>query len=353
MKHSVTIDDVARISKDCNYLIMNSARNCGKSYAVITFVIKQAYKEQKQFLLLRRLADETKDILTNRYLNHKTLPAFIKKLTQGEYDGIVCFRKEIYLTVNNKRQLKIGYVSSLQKQLNEKSTQTPDVFWAIFEEYCTDAYYLDDEGDKLANILSTYFRSNKCKLFLLGNKDTRFNFYNEYWGLNMSIQKNDTIDTYKRLNLDGKEITIKCWDIKKVEEASYVAFGRSSKNIDGNDYYIAEQPKLTINTKDIEPMYTIFVRVQKIVFRCLLISYNSYPIWYIIPHTADIKDTNARIISDEYSTNIMNTRGFIALSENEKVAFDLLLNKSKLFFCSDRCGTDFKQALSILNRLRV
>lgn len=350
MKHSVTIDDIERLSKECDNLILNSARNCGKSYAVLTFLIKEAYREKGHFLLIRRLKDEAKDIVTNKYLNHKTLPSFIKKITKNKYDSIQCFRKTIYLCVNNKRSLEIGYVTSLQHQVEDKGAQAPDCFWCLFEEYCTNRYYLDNEGDTLANLLSTYMRSRRGKTFLLGNKDTRFNYYNDYWGLNMSIQKNDTIDTYKKLNLDGKEIIIKCWDIKKVEEASFVAFGKSAKNIDGNDYYVAEQAKLNIDINSYDSIYSIFVSAQKIVFRCILIDYDGNIVWYVMPHTTDIKDKNARVISDEYSLNLMHSRGFIPFTIEEKLAFDLLLNKSKVFYCSDRCGTDFKQAVNLIKR---
>lgn len=349
-KHSIYADDIRKLSNECQYLILSSVRGTGKSFASKKFVLDNFIENNNEFIYLRRTKEEIKDIDVIDYFADMD----IHKLTDGQYDCIDVFRKRIYLCniVKDKvvRSKKIGYTIDLMHYQDKKSLQYPNVTCVIYEEYCTDKYYLDNEPSKLQDFLSTIFRDRKGFCILIGNKINRFNPYFLDWDLrNAPCQQIGTIDTY---TIDETETTIKIWDIKKVEKTSKMFFGNAKKSIDGNEYIVNEHRKLENNISDYTKIYEIIVECQQLAFyaRCLLNNYTHKPIWYIEPKTSEIFYDTDRVISDNPCEKLLHTQGFKALSEKENLLFNILKD-GDVAFCNNRCGTDFMNALKNLERL--
>ena len=190
-------------------------------------------------------------------------------------------------------------------------------------------------------------------MILIGNKISKFNPYYTNWNLhNAPKQATDTIDTYEMRTLNDNIVTIKLWNIKPREEQSGMFFGNSARNIDGDTYKIEEQNKLDDKIENYNVIYNVVVKVQKIKYLMQFLQHKKDTTrlcWYVVPKTTDIqKDT--RIVSDEFSTDILTTKGFIPLNENEKMIFNYIKN-DKICFVNNMIGTEFKQALKFLQTI--
>ena len=344
-KYPIYSKDIERLSKECDYLILLSNRNTGKSYSTKEYILKSAYEKNEEFIYLRRMKEDTKDIDVNDYFPDIN----IGKLTKGEYDCINVFRKRIYFAkieddkiVNKKR---IGYVFDLFSMENKKSLMYPNVATIVYEEFVTEKYYLNNEPDILMNFVSSIFRDRKGFVILIGNKISRFNPYYTDWNLNNAPkQATDSIDTYLK-----DETTIKVWNIKPREEKSGMFFGNSSKNIDGDTYKVVEQNKLDDDIANFDELYQIVVSVQNIKYLMKLLQHKQNSerlVWYVTPKTTEIRK-GTRVVTDVFSSDMLVTKGFIPLNQVEKNIFDLI-RKDKICYVNNMVGTEFKQALSFL-----
>jgi len=349
-KYSIYSKDIYSLKNDCDYLVLLSNRNTGKSYAVKEFVLKNAYEKNEEFFYLRRMVTEVKDIDVNDYFRDMD----ISKITKGTYDCINVFRKRIYFAkiedekIINKK--KIGYVTDLYSMEHKKSLMYPDVTTIVYEEFVTDNYYLTNEPTMLQHFISSVYRDRKGFVILIGNKISRFNPYYLEWNLkNAPTQKTDTIDTYNLKGVNDTNVILKMWNIKPREEQSGMFFGNASKNIDGDTYNILNQNKLDDVIENFNSIYSIVVKVQNIKYLMQFLQHkkdSNRMCWYVVPKTTDIQK-NSRIISDEFSSDLLSTKGFIPLNENEKFLFDFI-KRDKICYVNNSIGTEFKQALSFL-----
>ncbi|MCM1265078.1 MAG: phage DNA encapsidation protein [Candidatus Gastranaerophilales bacterium] len=353
-KHSVYSSDIEKLSKECDYLILDSSRGASKSYACKEYVLKRAYKLNEEFAYVRRLKTETKDIDVCDYFNDMN----VSKYTQGEFDKVYVYRKRIYFVKLDESgditlRKKIGIVFALQEYQNKKSLMYPNICTLLFEEYCTDKYYLNNEAYDFLNLCSSIFRNRKGFCVLIGNKMNIFNIYYDAFSLDRALnQKIDTIDTYTFKDENNKDVVIKIWNILKVEESSGMYYGTAAKSIDGNSYVVYEQNKLIDSIDEYNNIYQVVLNVKNVRFLMSFLQSKKDALrftWYVEPKTSDIFK-NTRCISDKYSDDLMTTRDFTALTEQEAFLFSFL-KKDKIAYANNRCGTDFKNALKMLKNL--
>ena len=349
-KYPIYSKDVERLKNECDYLILLSNRNTGKSFSVKEFVLKDAFENGKEFAYLRRMVTETKDIDINDYFTDIN----VTKLTKGEYDCINVFRKRIYFAkIENDRivnKKKIGYVFDLFSMEHKKSLMYPNIDKIVYEEFVTDNYYLPNEPDLLQNFISSIFRDKKGFVILIGNKISRFNPYYTEWNLkNAPKQKTGTIDTYNIKTLNNDEVIIKIWNIQPREEQSGMFFGNSAKNIDGDSYKVEEQNKLNDDINNYNILYKVVVKVQGIKYLMKFLQHKKNTTslcWYVEPKTTDIQK-NTRVVTDEFNIDVLTTKGFIPLNDNERYIFSFI-NNDKICYVNNMIGTEFRQALNFL-----
>ena len=159
--------------------IIWGGRSDGKSFQVkhkkgiipyLESMVKTAYEDRDRFILVRRLREE----LTSEKIEGYFKDVDVKKLTNGEYDTISYFRREIYLAnyvdfkkVNGE---KIGYVVPLSGEQNYAGVSFLDVKNIIMEEFMTRTVYLANEPDKLINLWNTVDRKRGIvRMWLVGN----------------------------------------------------------------------------------------------------------------------------------------------------------------------------------------
>lgn len=351
-KYPIYAKDIEKLAAECEYLILYSNRNTGKSYSTKEFLLGKAYGAGEEFIYLRRGKQETKDIDVIDYFADMD----VSKITKGEYQYVNVYRKRIYFaTMDEEGKLtnkkKIGYVMDLYSMETKKSLMYPKVGTIVFEEYVTDRYYLPRESDLLQNLVSSVFRDRKGLVLMIGNKISKFNPYVQDWDLHgMMKQKTGTIDTYEIPDGSGKVVRIKCWNIPPMEETSGMFFGNSAKNIDGDSYKVSNQNKLDDALENFDINYDVVLDVQGLMYLMRFLSHkkdrNRFT-WYVVPKTTPIRK-GSRVVTDRFSSDIMTTRGFIPITEGERRIFDFI-KKDKICYVSNMVGTEFKQALKFID----
>lgn len=160
-------------------------RSNGKSYQVKHKKAVEKYlKTGKRFILMRRLREE----ITSEKIEQYFQDVDVSKLTNGKYNCITLYRKNLYLSIydnetgKTKRFEKIGYVVALSTEQNYAGASYLDVEDIIFEEFMSRTTYLSNESNKLMNFYATVDRKRlKVRLWLVGNTISRVCPYINDW----------------------------------------------------------------------------------------------------------------------------------------------------------------------------
>ena len=132
-------------SKNALFNIIYGERSNGKSYQAKHKKGVVKYLETgKRFMLIRRWKDE----ITTEKVEGYFSDVDVFKLTNGKYNNITSFRKNLYLanydmeTGKNTLGEKIGYVVALSQEQNYAGVSYLDVEDMIFEEFMSRGEYI-------------------------------------------------------------------------------------------------------------------------------------------------------------------------------------------------------------------
>lgn len=347
--------------------ILYGERSNGKSWqvkykvALIPYLetALQEYEEKKsRFMLVRRLSEEIKTDQVLGYFRDIDISA----ITKGKYTGVTVFRKGIYLsnydfeTNKKERGDLIGYVVSLNTEQNYAGVSFLDVKNLIFEEFMSRKAYLAGEPDKLINLWNTIDRKRGIvKMWLLGNSISRVCPYLTEWGLQPILSKlkqgeicTKLLDTNTK-DEDGNEIYVKCAieHCRESGKTSY-AFGKHKDMQNKGEWQSDPQPHLPKSIKEYKKVFQIGFYYKEFKFLADLLKdpeTREY-VWFIYPFKGDFKNdlyifTDVVQLSRRYQRNIYDIS-----FKNEKLQNVLnTFREGNIFYSSDLCGTDFKQAI--------
>ena len=358
-------------SYDALINIIWGERSNGKSYqvkhkkAIIPFLesmVKDAIKRDR-FILVRRLREE----ITTEKIERYFADVDIASLTNNEYNIITYYRKEIYLGRYNiedgkvKRGEKIGYVVALSTEQHYAGASYLDVKNIIFEEFMSRSVYLANEPDKLMNFWNTVDRKRGIvKMWLVGNTISRVCPYLTDWGLQNIVknQKQGTIIT-KYLdtgteNDEGIPIQIKlAIEYCKSTGKSSFAIGKHKDMLNKGSWQSDPQPHLPKSRKEYKLLFRIGFQYKEFKFIGELIKdYESKDsVWFIYPYDKEFKD-NLLIFTDVIKLNKRYQRNIYDITINNDRIKNVLetFREGNIFYSSDLCGTDFKQAIDFTIR---
>jgi hypothetical protein len=370
-----TIDRIKKENAQINLII--GERSNGKSYqvkheeAIYPFInsynklkkegiLESAYNKLDRFFLLRRLEAEIKNSFVEKYFNDVD----IYKITNGEYDCIDVYRKEIYFAKWNEekhkpiRGIKIGYVGSLSTEQNYAGGSYLDVKNIIFEEFMSRGVYLgNNEPTKLMNFYSTIDRKRGIvKLWLVGNTISKICPYYQDWGLLDVLKKMKQGDLVS-INLptgdvddSGNPILVKvaieyC---KSTGKSSYV-IGDHASMLNRGAWQSDPQPTLTKNYKDFKFLFRVGFEYSNFRFigEYLKDNSNNNFIWFIYPYEKEFNKKIKLIFSDQVKNDIRYQRNIYNLTIDNPALRSVFstFRESNIFYASDEVGTDFKQAI--------
>lgn len=321
-------------------------------------IIKESQKAGKRFILMRRFKEEISSSWIESYFSDVD----IDKLTDGEYNMITVYRKELYLTKydiethKSKRGAKIGYVVALSTEQNYAGGSYLDVSDIIFEEFMSRTTYLHDEPNKLLNFYSTCDRKKgRVKMWLVGNTITRVCPYIQNWGLNKIIfnQKQGEIKCVWIPTGDfddaGRAIEVKLAveHCKSTGNTSFI-FGSHAHMLNKGEWQSDPQPKLPKSYKEYNNLFRFAFHYKTFTWLCeyLVDKKTSDVLWFIYPYNKHLKD-NIIVFSDIIKTSPYWQKDIYNPLIKNKMLIDLFktFRENRIFYSSDLCGTEFKQSI--------
>lgn len=350
---------------DPQYVILISARNDGKSYAVKYRALKRAIEKGEKFTYLRRYEIDLKRADPAYYWNdfYKADNNVVMELTKGQYNCIIAKnRAEFWLANRHGKKVEegelIGYIHALSVASSYKSLQFPDVGSIIYEEFVSDRY-LYNEPRKMLNYVSTVLRGENKIVWMIGNTISRISpYYREFELTHFNKMQPGDVDTYdEHYTLeDGTETTsriiVHIPDIKKKGNGiKSMFFGSAAHMIAGQQWDVEEQPHLMDKRSEYHTMYEmVFDYDQNACYLMTLLQSHKDPgriLWYVEPKTTELQE-RTRIVCPRLNEKAgpLYTNRFTAISERERKAFRLL-DYGRIAYSDNLTGTEFKRALAM------
>lgn len=337
--------DISNMLKtDAEYMILLGQRSNGKSYQVKKTCIEDAINGKK-FVYMRRWKDDIKQRNVSSYFDD--MP--VLQMTKGKWDGIQAINGYIYF-VNYDT---LGHITTKEIigryiALNEHERYKSQVFSGyknfIYEEFITDAMYLDDEPRLLQQMVSTVARLEKIRVFLVGNTLSRVCPYFKEWSLDGVLkQKQGTIELY-HYHMDETTVTIAVEYCANTNNKNTMFFGQSAKQIISGEWDVKEVPKLPKKKEEYEKVYEILIEYQsfKFVLELLIEPNDGGAICYVYPFTS--RRNIIRIISDKFSDSPYITSRLDVNRRPEKIIMNLL-RLDKVCYSDNLTGADFKKVI--------
>lgn len=342
-------------------------RSNGKSYqlkhkkAIIPYLkscIEESIQDRDRFILMRRWKEEITAEKIERYF----ADIDIHTLTDGKYNCISYYRKQVYLANYNTETGKttrgdiIGYVVALSTEQNYAGASYLDVKNIIFEEFMSRSQYLSNEPDKLMNFWNTVDRKRgTTRLWLVGNTISRVCPYLVDWDLmniithqkqgeiNIKYLDTGTVDE----NNNPIEIKLAIEYCKSSGKSSF-SIGKHKDMLNKGSWQSDPQPHLPKSKNEYKKMYAIGFEFKEFKFigELLLDKETKNLCWFIYPYKGEFKK-DIIIISDVVKLDRRYQRNIYDLTIKSERLKSILstFRENNIFYCSDLVGTDFKQCI--------
>lgn len=330
------------LSTMAQYIMLLGQRANGKSYQGKETVLKEAYDNKRKFIYLRRWLADIKTRAVEAYFGD--MP--IKKITKGEYDRVVAWNGYLYFASvdeegNVKKGMEIGRYCALNEYERYKSQTFINYAYILYEEFITDATYLNDEPRLLQQFVSTVARNEAITVILIGNTLSRVCPYFSEWCLDGVLkQKIGTIDVYHH-HVGDTIVDIAVEYCANANAENKMFFGQSAKQIISGEWDTKDVPKLPKPKEYYDKVYEVLVSYQKFKFviELLIDPKLGGAICYIYPFTG--KRKIMRILSDTFSDSpFISSR--LDTSKRAEYLISECFRLNKVCYSDNLTGSDFK-----------
>ena len=332
------------------YRMLLGEKSNGKSYAVKSELIRDAYLNHRKFVYMRRFREDMKTVDVNAYF----ADAPVKDITHHYYDRVVVDKGIIYLANYNDEEDKfekgpdIGRCVYLSGYEHFASQAFPDTYNIVYEEFITQRTYIPNEPAQLQKMVSTILRDREGAVYLVGNTINRVCPYFTEWQLTHTIrQQPGTIEIYKfhRTGAEGEEIITEV-AVERCESSNSTTnmfFGRTAEFIVKGGWEVYDKAKLP-DDNNFTMLYELLLESQGFAFVVqLMVGEDGGQFVYVYPFS--YKRNIPRIISDRFSTS-----PFVTATFNPKINAEVIMQKcikeKKVCFSDNLTGSDFEQVLA-------
>lgn len=338
------------------YKMLLGEKSNGKSYAVKSEVIEDAYKNKRYFVYLRRYREDVKTVDVNAYF----ADAPVKKITGGEYTKVICDKGLIFLANYDEEKNKdikgpqIGRTVYLTGYEHFASQAFVDVYNIIFEEFITQRLYIINEPGQLQKMVSTILRDREgCSVYLVGNTINRVCPYFQDWQLTHTVnQKQGTIEIYKfhRTAYDEDENPIDIITEVAVEmcessgSTSNMFFGKTAEFIVEGKWETYDKPSFPGRQDDFEMLYELKLEANGFAFVMQLYCGDDGGM-FVFVYPFHNKKKIERVISNKFSSSPLTTKNLNDKINAERLMRELIYN-GKICYSDNLTGTDFEQVLN-------
>lgn len=343
--------------EDAQISISYGERSNGKSYQLKHKVMltPSVLEGDERFMLIRRSKNEITTEKIERYFND----CDIERLTDGKYNCISVWRRELFLSVYDSKKAKmtrykkIGYVVPLEDEQYYAGASFLDVPNMIFEEFMSRKTYLPQEPSKLMNLYCTVDRKRgSTKLWLCGNTISRVCPYLTDWELMdlMRSQKQGDIKTKLFDVGENQFVKLAVEYCESTGRTSYV-IGAHSDMMTSGVWQSDPQPHLPKSLKCYSVVFSCVFRYKQFTFlaRYLTDNETGEGVWFICDKYNRIQP-GTFIFSDEITPDRHSFRDpYHVHTRNESVLRILdTFTEDRIFYSTDLCGTDFKQSIDFI-----
>lgn len=335
--------------------LLYGERSNGKSYQVKHKIMfkDSVVNGDRRFMLVRRSDDEITNSKLERYFDDVNIEA----ITDGKYNCISIYRKEIFLSTydieKNKtvRGKKIGYAVALQREQYLAGASFLDVDDIIFEEFMVrDRPYLYQEPDKLMNLFCTVDRKRgSVRVWLVGNTISRVCPYLYDWDLYDIVRKQEqgTIAfTDRPVDEYGTTIKLAIEHCKATGQTSFT-LGAHAAMLNTGEWQSDRQPHLPYSYKECDLICRVIFQYSNFSFIGEYLRHGSNKLWYIYPKTRPEIYGYIYVFSDQIRPEKTWARDpYHSNTKNpilQRVFNDF--REDKIFYSTDLDGTEFKQCI--------
>lgn len=243
--------------------ILIGERGVGKTYGASKLVTNDFIKKKRQFVYLRRYKSELS----------KSIKKFFTSLQkENEFPNHKLEVKGYNFYIDDE---EAGYGMTLSTAQQLKSSNFPDVYYIIFDEFLIEAgqgHYLKNEVFSFLGIIETIARTRNIKVFMLANAVSEINPYFMFFDLYLPY--NNDIKLFK----DGL-ILLQYMDNKPYKEAKkQTRFGKLVSGTDYEDYAIdnkfTDDNKIFIEKKSGQSKFLFSFKYKNNIFG-IWVDYNN------------------------------------------------------------------------------
>lgn len=349
------------IAENADYNLLLSERSSGKSFQIKKKFIDDYFETKIKFIYLRRHVVDLKESLVNSYFSDENIN--YRKWTKGKYDGIMCYRGNLYFfAYENDKAVRgeiCGKYFALSASTHYKSMSLTEYRNIVFEEFVVESggySYLPNEPDMLQQLVSTIARKNKVHVYLVGNTINSMCPYFRYWSLkNIPKQKQGTIDVYNMHYSDGV-VKIAVEICKETNSKGRMFFGKVEKNINNGVWVSKDYPTIPYDYKDCRVLYTVIWRWGDLCYKSEILKKEKHIFLYVRP--CDInKQYNIkklRFVSDEFAEKLplyrWHTKKFVIIKKPDKL-LETLLKRNQVCYSDNLSGEEFNNIFEIYTKI--
>lgn len=347
------------IDTDAQYLILLGERSNGKSYAVKWHEVVNAWKNEREFIYLRRWGLETKRKRARDYFNDLEIRRDgaepIKELTDGEWTFIDAFQGELFMARYNEKGTierhprRIGHIMNLTGDTHFKSGQFPRVDSIIFEEFITADGYVPREVNALLSIVSTVFRRGKGRVYMIGNTIVPVCPYFNEWDIHIDKIEQGTINIFNFHTLEqdenGDDITVRIalQYLEHSDAPTRMIFGKHEASITHGEWETFAYPQPPENPRHY-PTYATMVYEWGIFRFRVELKYceeiGRFLYVYPMGDNSKVRE-HERVVTDRYTVDMDSSDSLLNERRRYDRIFNKLLEQRKIFFSDALTGTNF------------
>lgn len=348
-------------STHAQYMMLLGQRANGKSYQVknecalrdawdyinnrketTRYCAKGKNRKVGKFIYLRRWQADIKMKAVTEYFED----GIVEKITDGEYTKVMAYNGSIYFAKEDEekgiiKSAEIGRYCALNEYERYKSRVYKDFVNIIYEEFITDAIYLDDEPTLLQQFVSTVLRNEEGTVFLIGNTLSRVCPYFSEWCLDGVLkQKLGTIEIY-HFHVEDTTIDIAVEYCANANAENKMFFGQTAKQIVSGEWDTQDVPKLPKKQTDYEKIFELLVEYQsfKFVVELLVEPFSGGVLCFVYPFTGRRKFL--RVLSDKFSDSpYVSAR--LDISKRPEYLISECFRRGKVCYSDNLTGADFK-----------
>ena len=323
--------------------ILIGERGVGKTFGASKLVTSDFIKRKRQFVYLRRYKTELS----------KSFKKFFEALKkENEFPEHKLETKGLTFLIDDE---VAGYGMTLSTAQQLKSSNFPDVYYIIFDEFLTKHLYLNDEFVLFMNTISTIVRKRTdVKIYMLGNTVSKYSPYFEEMGLNhVQDMEQGTIDVY---SYGDSKLTVaveycKSNDSSK-ENSFYFAFNNPKlAMITGGAWEMDIYPHLPIKYTPKNVLLEYYIDFNDKLYTCEIVLVGEVTFTYIHRKTTDLHhNKNDIIYTTEHYPNLNYSRNIFKPINKVQEQIKWYYMTDRVYYQNNSVGDEINTMLKIMSR---